>query len=119
MAARKQGREKRAGTTDDAGTGLVRVKLDDKTWAERSDELASEIKKLEAVEAKKALAAEKFNAEIKIHKERISVLADEVDTHEANVDAQVSINYEPIGGRREGAAAAEAANQTSRSAAIQ
>lgn len=106
MAARKKGREKRAGTQDDAGTGLVRVKLDDDRWKGRADDLASAIKKKEDIESKKAAAAAKFNAELKILDEQISQLADEVDTHEANVDAQMAMNFEPAGGgRREGAAA--------------
>jgi hypothetical protein len=105
MAARKKGREKRAGATDDGGAGLVRVKLDDEQWKGRCDDLASAVKKLEDVESKKAAASAKFNAEIKILSEQISILADEVDTHEANVDAQQAMNFEPLsGGRREGAA---------------
>ena len=104
MAARKKGREKRAGTTDE-GTGLVRVKLTPEQVATRSDELASYIKKLEDVEGKKAAAAEKYNGEIKLLKEKISVLADEVDTREANVDAQQAIDFDGYAGKRKRPAA--------------
>lgn len=109
MAQRKKGREKRAAANDE-GTGLVRVKLTDEQWRARSDELASFIKKLEDVEGKKAAAAEKYNGEIKLLKEKISVLADEVDTHEANVDAQQAMNFDGHAGKRKrgnGAAAAD------------
>lgn len=99
MAQRKKGREKRAGATDE-GTGLVRVRLTDEQWRGRSDELASMIKKLEDVEGKKSAAAEKYNGEIKLLKERITVLADEVETHEANVDAQQAIDFDGPAGRR-------------------
>lgn len=112
MAARKKGREKRAGATDE-GTGLVRVRLTDEQWRARSDELAGYIKKLEDVEGKKSAAAEKYNGEIKLLKERISVLADEVETREANVDAQQAIDFDgPAGKRKKGGngAGAEPAN---------
>lgn len=104
MAARKKGREKRAAANDE-GTGLVRVKLTDEQWRERSADLASFEKKLEDCESKKAAAAAKYNGEIKLIKEKISVLADEVDTREANVDAQVAMNFAGAAGRRPGAAA--------------
>lgn len=117
MAQRKKGREKRAGTSDD-GSGLVRVKLDDDTWKGRCDDLASAIKKREDVESKKSAAVEKYNGELKLLETQISQLADEVDTHEANVDAQQAINFEAVAGRREGAAA-DVANDGTRSAAIQ
>jgi hypothetical protein len=99
MAARKKGREKRAGTSDE-GTGLVRVKLTPEQVSQRSDELASYIKKLEDVEGKKSAAAEKYNGEIKLLKEKISVLADEVDTREANVDAQQAMDFDGYAGKR-------------------
>lgn len=104
MAARKKGREKRAAANDE-GTGLVRVKLTDDQWRERSADLASFEKKLEDCESKKAAAAAKYNGEIKLIKEKISVLADEVDTREANVDAQQAMNFGGAAGRRPGAAA--------------
>lgn len=100
MAARKKGREKRAGATDDAGTGLVRVRLTEDQWKGRCDDLASALKKLEDVEGKKSAAAEKFNGEIKLLKEKISVLADEVDTREANVDAQQAMDFDGYAGKR-------------------
>lgn len=104
MAARKKGREKRAAANDE-GTGLVRVKLTDEQWRERSSELASWEKKLEDTESKKAATAAKYNSEIKSCKEKITVLADEVDTREANVDAQQAMNFGGTAGRRPGAAA--------------
>lgn len=104
MAQRKKGREKRAAANDE-GTGLVRVKLTDEQWRERSSDLASYEKKLEDSESKKAAAAAKYNSEIKLIKEKISVLADEVDTREANVDAQQAMNFAGTAGRRPGAAA--------------
>jgi hypothetical protein len=104
MAQRKKGREKRAAANDE-GTGLVRVKLTDDQWRERSADLASFEKKLEDTESKKAAAAAKYNSEIKLIKEKITVLADEVDTREANVDAQVAMNFGGAAGRRPGAAA--------------
>lgn len=101
MAQRKKGREKRAAATDE-GTGLVRVKLTEEQWKGRCDDLASAIKKREDVEGRKAAAAEKFNGELKLLNEQISVLADEVETHEANVDAQLAMDYERApGGRRQ------------------
>jgi hypothetical protein len=103
MAARKKGREKRAAANDE-GTGLVRVKLTDDQWRERSADLASFEKKLEDTESKKAAAAAKYNSEIKLIKEKISTLADEVDTREANVDAQQAMNFGGTAGRRAGAA---------------
>lgn len=100
MAARKNRKgTARAGTTDE-GTGLVRVRLTDEQWRARSDELASYIKKLEEIEGKKSAAAEKYNGEIKLLKEKISQLADEVDTHEANVDAQQAIDFDGYAGKR-------------------
>ena len=109
MATRKKGREKRAGTTDE-GTGLVRVKLTEEQWRERSDELASCIKKAEDVESKKSAAAEKYNGELKLLKTRISILADEVDTREANVEAQVALDLKlPTPGNRRQRLEAEAA----------
>lgn len=109
MAARKKGREKRAAANDE-GTGLVRVKLTDDQWRDRSAELASWEKKLEDTESKKAAAAGKYNAEIKVCKERISVLADEVDTREANVDSQTAMNFDGHAGKRKRGAAAAAAD---------
>jgi hypothetical protein len=107
MAARKKGREKRAAANDE-GTGLVRVRLTDDQWRSRCDELASYLKKAEDVESKKAAAAEKYNGELKLLKEKISTLADEVDTHEANVDAQQAIDFDGVAGKRKrGAAAAD------------
>lgn len=115
MAARKKGREKRAGATDD-GSGLVRVKLDTDQVRVRAEDLASMIKKLEDVEGKKSSAAEKYNGEIKLLKDRISTLADEVDTQEANVDAQTSMEFQQPAGRRKGAAAAAAAGLAGKAA---
>jgi hypothetical protein len=107
MAARKKGREKRAAANDE-GTGLVRVRLTDEQWRARCDELASYLKKAEDVEGKKAAAAEKYNGELKLLKEKISTLADEVDTHEANVDAQQAMDFDGMAGKRKrGAAAAD------------
>jgi hypothetical protein len=82
MAQRKKHRQAQADTAAamDDGTGLVRVKLDEKVIRERGDELASENIKLEGVEEKKAQAVTKFNSEIKLHKQRIHILAQEVDT---------------------------------------
>jgi len=112
MAARKKGREKRAGTTDE-GTGLVRVKLDGEQWKGRCDDLASAIKKREDVMSKKNAAVEKYNGELKLLETQISQLADEVDTHEANVDAQQAMNFTPVGGgHREGVAANDASEAT-------
>jgi hypothetical protein len=99
MAARKKGREKRAAANDE-GTGLVRVRLTDEQWRARCDELASYLKKAEDVEGKKAAAAEKYNGELKLLKEKISTLADEVDTHEANVDAQQAMDFDGMAGKR-------------------
>jgi hypothetical protein len=107
MAARKKGREKRAAANDE-GTGLVRVRLTDDQWRARCDELASYLKKAEDVEGKKAAAAEKYNGELKLLKEKISTLADEVDTHEANVDSQQAMDFDGVAGKRKrGAAAAD------------
>lgn len=103
MAQRKKGREKRAPANDE-GTGLVRVKLTEEQRTERGLDLASFEKKLEDTESKKAAAAAKYNSEIKLIKEKISVLADEVDTGEANVDAQQAMNFGGVAGRRVGAA---------------
>lgn len=101
MAQRKKGRDKRAAAIDE-GTGLVRVKLNDEQWKGRCDDLASAIKKLEDVKGRKAAAADKFNGEIKLLEDQVSQLADEVDTHEANVDAQMAFSYERIpGGKRQ------------------
>jgi len=100
MAARKKGNEKRAGKTDE-GTGLVRVRLTDEQWRARCDELASYLKKAEEVEGKKSAAAEKYNGELKLLREKISVLADEVDTHEANVDAQTALEFDGFAGKRQ------------------
>jgi hypothetical protein len=106
MAARKKGREKRAAANDE-GTGLVRVRLTDDQWRARCDELASYLKKAEDVEGKKSAAAEKYNGELKLLKEKISTLADEVDTHEANVDAQQAMNFDGHAGKRKRGAATE------------
>ena len=106
MAARKKGREKRAAANDE-GTGLVRVRLTDEQWRARCDELASYLKKAEDVEGKKAAAAEKYNGELKLLKEKISTLADEVDTKEANVDAQQAMNFDGHAGKRKRGAAAD------------
>ena len=106
MAARKKGREKRAAANDE-GTGLVRVRLNDEQWRARCDELASYLKKAEDVEGKKAAAAEKYNGELKLLKEKISTLADEVDTHEANVDAQQAMDFDGMAGKRKRGAAAD------------
>jgi hypothetical protein len=108
MAARKKGREKRAAANDE-GTGLVRVRLTDDQWRSRCDELASYLKKAEDVEGKKAAAAEKYNGELKLLKEKISTLADEVDTHEANVDAQQAMNFDGHAGKRKRGADGKAA----------
>lgn len=105
MAARKKGREKRAAANDE-GTGLVRVRLTDDQWRARCDELASYLKKAEDVEGKKAAAAEKYNGELKLLKEKISTLADEVDTHEANVDAQQAMDFDGMAGKRKRGAGA-------------
>lgn len=99
MAARKKGRESRAPKADE-GTGLVRVRLTDEQWRERSSELAMWEKKLEDTESKKSAAAQKYNADIKLCKENITRLADEVDTREANVDAQMAMNYDGFAGKR-------------------
>lgn len=88
MAARKKkGREQRAATVDD-GSGLVRVKLTDEQWRGRCDDLASALKKKEDIEGRKAAGNKKWNAELRQLEEQITVLADEVDTREANVSAQ-------------------------------
>lgn len=116
MAQRKKGREKRAGTTDE-GTGLVRVRLTDDQVKARADELASFIKKLEDVEGKKSAAAEKYNGEIKLLKEKISVLADEVDTRSANVDAQQALEFEGGYAGRRASESPEAANDAGEGAA--
>lgn len=99
MAQRKKGRESRAAKTDE-GTGLVRVKLTDEQWRTASADLAIWEKKLEDIESKKAAASQKYNAEIKICKENITRLADEVDTREANVDAQMAMQYDGFAGKR-------------------
>lgn len=106
MAARKKGREKRAAANDE-GTGLVRVRLTDDQWRARCDELASYLKKAEDVESKKSAAAEKYNGELKLLREKISTLADEVDTHEANVDAQQAMNFDGHAGKRKRGAGAD------------
>ena len=118
MAQRKKGRETRAPKTDE-GTGLVRVKLTDEQWRSASADLADWTKKLEDAESKKSAAANKYNAEIKVCKENITRLADEVDTREANVDAQQAMQFDGYAGKRkkggkggdaEGAGDAEPAN---------
>jgi hypothetical protein len=89
-AAKTKGKGK---SVDDDNTGLVQVKLDDGQWRGRADELASELKRKETTLAKKKAAVTKFNSELKLHDERIAVLAEEVDTHSALVDPQIAMNY--------------------------
>lgn len=104
MAARKNRKSSERAATpgdDDNATGLVRVKLTDDQWRERCDSLASLLKKKEGVEGKKAAAAAKFNGEIKLLDEKISQLADEVETREANVEAQLAMNYGGYAGKRQ------------------
>lgn len=120
MATKKRPAARRkASAKDDDNTGLVNVRLDDETWRNRSFELASELKRLEHTRAKKKAAVQKLNADIKLHLERIEVLAEEVDTRSAMVDAQLAMEF-PTGKRERSeaddarAAAAEAAAEVAR-----
>lgn len=96
MAAAKQGREKRSSRVNresDDGAGLVEQVLSPEELKERNDELISWLVKQETTVAKKKSAVEKFNGEIKLQKQRISVLTRELDTGKAFVDPQVSLDY--------------------------
>lgn len=84
---------------DDDGAGLIEQELTADEMKDRQDELISWLVKREAVETKKKAAVEKFNAEVKLAKERIHVLTREIDTKKAYVDPQQTLfDEEPAPG---------------------
>jgi hypothetical protein len=116
MAQRKKGRESRAaagpigpGEGDDDGAALIAVPLDEGQLSERRDELVSFLIKQEMEETKKGEQVKKINASIKLCKERVRVLAREIDSREAFVDRQQALDFQTTSGRRVGAAAQKAA----------
>lgn len=83
----------RAASDDDDGAGLVEQDLTPEELKDRGEELISWLVKREQVETKKGVAVEKFNAELKLAKERIHVLTREIDTKKAYVDPQQGFDY--------------------------
>ena len=105
------------GEGEDDGAALIAVPLDEGQLRERTDELVSFLVKLEGEETKKSEQVKKINASIKLCKERVRVLAREIDSREAFVDRQQALDFHTTTGRRPGAAAAKAAelaNDTTR-----
>jgi len=76
---------------DDDGAALVEQELTPDELKDRQDELISWLVKQEQIGTKKGAAVEKFNAELKLAKERIHVLTRELDTGKAYVDPQQSL----------------------------
>lgn len=74
-------------STDDR-SGMVQVDLDDEQIAQRAAKLASEEVARETLLEKKRTHNRKWNEELKQVGTSISVLAAEVDTHQAWVPAQ-------------------------------
>lgn len=116
MAQRKKGREGRAKketTIEDDGSSLVAVPLNAEEIRQREDERHNFLVKLYSLEEKKKAQVTKINEEIKLCKQESRRLTREIDDREAFVDRQVAMDYGPEfaqkGGRREGAAAAKAA----------
>jgi hypothetical protein len=95
---------KRLDDDDDDGAGLVEQDLTDEELKDRNDELISWLVKQEQIATKKGAAVEKFNAELKLAKERIHVLTRELDTKKAYVDPQQSLFDEPVGNDAQAAA---------------
>jgi hypothetical protein len=83
--------QRKALDDDDDGAGLVEQDLTEAELKDRGDELVSWLVKKEQIETKKSSAVEKFNAEIKLSKQRIHVLTREIDTRKAYVDPQQSL----------------------------
>lgn len=83
--------QRKALDADDDGAGLVEQDLTPEELKDRSDELISWLVKQEQIGTKKGAAVEKFNAELKLAKERIHVLTRELDTGKAYVDPQQSL----------------------------
>jgi hypothetical protein len=101
--------QRAASLDDDDGAGLVEQALTPEELRDRSEELISWLVKREQVETKKGAAVEKFNAEIKLAKERIHVLTREIDSKKAYVDPQQTLfddGSAPPGGSNDAQAAA-------------
>lgn len=91
---------------DDDGAGLVEQALTPEELRDRQDELISWLVKREQVETKKGAAVEKFNAELKLAKERIHVLTREIDTKKAYVDPQEQLPFTDPPGQNDAQAVA-------------
>ena len=83
--------QRAAAEADDDGAGLIEQDLTPAELTDRQDELISWLVKREQVETKKSSAVEKFNAELKLAKQRIHVLTREIDTKKAYVDPQQTL----------------------------
>lgn len=126
MAQRKQGRDKRSsksanGNDDehvDDGSSLMAVKLEDDQLKERGGELVDWLVKRRSLEEKKAAQVKKINEELKLARQRIDVLAREIDTGEAFIERQTDLPFAGSG-RRPGAAAQRAAELANDTAAME
>ncbi len=103
---RKPGTTNERQLEEDDGAGLVEQELTPEELRDRGEELISWLVKREQVEGKKGAAVEKFNAELKLAKERIHVLTREIDTKKAYVDPQESLPFNKPPGQNDAQAAA-------------
>ncbi len=85
--------QRKALDDDDDGAGLVEQDLTEEELKDRNAELISWLVKQEQIATKKGAAVEKFNAELKLTKERIHVLTRELDTGKAYVDPQSDFGF--------------------------
>jgi hypothetical protein len=125
MAQRKQGRDTRSSKSAngndepvDDGTSLMAVKLEDDQLKERGGELVDWLVKRRSLEEKKAAQVKKINEELKLARQRIDVLAREIDTGEAFIERQTDLPFAGSG-RRPGAAAQRAAELANDNAAME
>ena len=108
------------GMPTDDGTSLMAVRLDDEQKKERGGELVDWLVKRKSLEEKKAAQVKKINEELKLAKQRIDVLAREIDTGEAFIERQTDLDFGGPGtGRRPGAAASRAAELANDTAAME
>lgn len=112
MAARKQGREKRASEKPsdepvDDGSQLMAVKLEPEQIEETRRTLVDWLVKRQQLADKKSAQVTKINKDIKLADQEIARLTKEADSGVAYIDRQTDMFAGT--GRREGAAAARAA----------